>query len=142
MDHLPHGLFLSWVSVAQVTSWVLQGGFLPCYCFWVFGIRKLVYLGALESCVTFVGTLTMLPFVPGAWHSGASGFRAMTIVSAFLLKDLVLLVVSVYLLRQDVSRVVSSRDASNLESGVLQGSCCVSRVFKLLFSLPAAPSLG
>jgi hypothetical protein len=53
-----------------------------------------------------------------------------------------LLVVSVYLLRQDVSRVVSSRDASNLESGVLQGSCCVSRVFKLLFSVPTAPALG
>ena len=101
-----------------------------------------MYLGALESCVTFVSTLTMLPFVPGAWHSGASGFQAMTIVSAFLLKDLVLLVVSVYLLRQDVSRVVSSRDASNLESGVLQGSRCVSRVFKLLFSVPTAPALG
>ena len=142
MDHLPDGLFLSWVSVAKVTYWVLLGGFLPCYCFWVFGIRKLVYLGALESCVTFVSALTMLPFVPGAWHSGASGFQAMTIVSAFLLKDLVLLVVSVYLLRQDVSRVVSSRDASNLESGVLQGSCCVSRVFKLLFSVPTAPALG
>jgi hemolysin D len=28
------------------------------------------------------------------------------------------------------------------ESGVLQGSCRVSRVFKLLFSLPAGPSLG
>ena len=28
------------------------------------------------------------------------------------------------------------------EGGVLQGSCRVSRVFKLLFSLPAAPSLG
>ena len=27
-------------------------------------------------------------------------------------------------------------------TGVLQGSCRVSRVFKLLFSLPAAPSLG
>ena len=26
--------------------------------------------------------------------------------------------------------------------GVLQGSCRVSRVFKLLFSLPAGPSLG
>jgi hypothetical protein len=30
----------------------------------------------------------------------------------------------------------------HLYSGVLQGSCRVSRVFKLLFSLPAAPSLG
>ncbi len=32
--------------------------------------------------------------------------------------------------------------ASLVEGGVLQGSCRVSRVFKLLFSLPAAPSLG
>ena len=30
----------------------------------------------------------------------------------------------------------------NVSGGVLQGSCRVSRVFKLLFSLPAAPSLG
>jgi hypothetical protein len=29
-----------------------------------------------------------------------------------------------------------------LRPGVLQGSCRVSRVFKLLFSLPAGPSLG
>jgi hypothetical protein len=29
-----------------------------------------------------------------------------------------------------------------LRAGVLQGSCRVSRVFKLLFSLPAGPSLG
>jgi hypothetical protein len=32
----------------------------------------------------------------------------MTIVSAFLLKDLVLLVVSVYLLKQDVARVIEA----------------------------------
>jgi hypothetical protein len=33
----------------------------------------------------------------------------MTIVAAFLLKDLVLLTVSVYLLRQDVLRVIAAR---------------------------------
>jgi uncharacterized membrane protein YkgB len=35
----------------------------------------------------------------------------MTIVSAFLLKDLVLLAVSVYLLMQDVEREIAAREA-------------------------------
>jgi uncharacterized membrane protein len=52
---------------------------------------------------------TIMPFAPGAWHEGAGGFTAMTIVSAFLLKDLVLLVVSIYLLRQDVRRHLKAR---------------------------------
>lgn len=75
--------------------------------------KKLGILGALGSIVTFVSTLTILPFAPGAWHDGAGGFPAMTIVSAFLLKDLVLLVVSVYLLKQDVSRVVGTRESAS-----------------------------
>ena len=36
----------------------------------------------------------------------------------------------------------NDRIAQIVGYGVLQGSCRVSRVFKLLFSLPAAPSLG
>ena len=56
--------------------------------------------------VTFIATFTALPFVPDAWDAGAGGFPAMTSNSAFLLKDLVLLAVSVYLLKQDVQRVV------------------------------------
>ncbi|MHC8324557.1 YkgB family protein [Pseudomonas sp. LB1P83] len=84
---------------------------------WTFGLllllgfwnKKLGVLGALGSCATFIGTLTILPFAPGAWHPEAGGFPAMTIVSAFLLKDLVLLVVSVYLLKQDVARVIDAR---------------------------------
>jgi len=79
---------------------------------WTFGLliflgfwnKKLGILGALGSCATFIGTVTIMPFAPGAWHEGAGGFPAMTIVAAFLLKDLVLLTVSVYLLRQDVAR--------------------------------------
>ncbi|MGX5219356.1 YkgB family protein [Pseudomonas sp. S9] len=71
--------------------------------------KKLGVLGALGSCATFLGTLSIFPFAPGAWHQGAGGFPAMTIVSAFLLKDLVLLAVSVYLLKQDVSRVIAAR---------------------------------
>jgi hypothetical protein len=37
----------------------------------------------------------------------------MTMVSAFLLKDLVLLVVSVYLLKQDVARVLEARSSAD-----------------------------
>lgn len=85
---------------------------------WTFGLliflgfwnKKLGILGALGSCVTFISTLTIMPFAPGAWHEGAGGFPAMTIVAAFLLKDLVLLVVSVYLLKQDVARVIEARN--------------------------------
>nr|WP_280949189.1 DUF417 family protein [Hyphomicrobium sp. 802] len=37
------------------------------------------------------------------------GFPAMTINSAFLLKDLVLLAVSVYILKEDVQRVLNEQ---------------------------------
>lgn len=72
--------------------------------------KKLGILGALGSCATFLATVTIMPFAPGAWHEGAGGFPAMTIVAAFLLKDLVLLTVSVYLLKQDVARQLKVMD--------------------------------
>lgn len=68
--------------------------------------KKLGVLGALGSIATFISTLTILPFVPNGWDAGAGGFPAMAMNAAFLLKDLVLLVVSVYLLRQDVIRAL------------------------------------
>jgi uncharacterized membrane protein YkgB len=88
---------------------------------WTFGTllflgfwnKKLGVLGALGSAFTFVATFTVLPFVPGAWDAAAGGFPAMTATSAFLLKDLVLLVVSIYLLRQDVARVIEARVSAN-----------------------------
>jgi uncharacterized membrane protein YkgB len=72
--------------------------------------KKLGVLGALGSVFTFIATVTVIPFVPGAWDAAAGGFPAMTMVSAFLLKDVVLLIVSVYLLKQDVERVLAQRD--------------------------------
>jgi uncharacterized membrane protein YkgB len=73
--------------------------------------KKLGILGALGSCFTFIGTLTIIPFIPSGWASSAGGFPAMTETVAFLLKDLVLLAASVYLLRQDIVRasVVTQR---------------------------------
>jgi uncharacterized membrane protein YkgB len=73
--------------------------------------KKLGVLGALGSIATFISTLTILPFVPDGWDAGAGGFPAMAMNAAFLLKDLVLLVVSVYLLRQDVQRASEARQS-------------------------------
>jgi uncharacterized membrane protein YkgB len=70
--------------------------------------KKLGILGALGSCFTFLGTITIIPFFPNGWAASAGGFPAMTGNVAFLMKDVVLLAVSVYLLRQDVMRVAES----------------------------------
>ena len=82
---------------------------------WIFGSliflgywnKKLGVLGALGAVFTFIATLTAMPFVPDAWDLGAGGFPVMGIVAAFLLKDLVLLAVSIYLLKQDAQRVLA-----------------------------------
>jgi len=81
---------------------------------WTFGTllflgfwnKKLGILGAIGSCITFIGTVTIIPFMPNGWAVSAGGFPAMTEHVAFLMKDIVLLSVSLYLLRQDVARVV------------------------------------
>lgn len=79
---------------------------------WLFGAllflgfwnKKLGILGALGSCVTFITTVTIIPFIPNGWDP-AAGFPAMAGNVAFLMKDVVLLAVSIYLLKQDVARV-------------------------------------
>jgi uncharacterized membrane protein YkgB len=85
---------------------------------WVFGAllfagfwnKRLGILGALGSCFSFLSTITIIPFIPNGWAPSAGGFPAMTETVAFLLKDLVLLAVSVYLLRQDVIRAAAVTD--------------------------------
>ena len=49
--------------------------------------------------------------MPEGWYVAAGGFPAMTGNVPFLMKDVVLLAVSVYLLKQDVQRVVQSTPA-------------------------------
>ncbi len=86
---------------------------------WTFGTllflgfwnKKLGILGALGSCATFVGTVTIIPFMPNGWDASAGGFPAMTGNVPFLMKDVVLLAVSVYLLKQDVQRAARSTSA-------------------------------
>jgi len=78
--------------------------------------RKLGILGALGSCVTFASTVTIIPFMPNGWDP-AAGFPAMAGNVPFLVKDVVLLAVSIYLLKQDVMRVsVSAPHAGDTKS--------------------------
>ena len=58
--------------------------------------------GALGSVATFLCTVTIIPF--NGWEKSAGGFPAMVGNVAFLMKDVVLLAVSVYLLQQDLMR--------------------------------------
>jgi uncharacterized membrane protein YkgB len=74
--------------------------------------KKLGMLGAIGSIATFISTLTILPFVPDGWDPGAGGFPAMAMNAAFLLKDLVLLVASFYLLSQDARRVLNRAEVA------------------------------
>jgi uncharacterized membrane protein YkgB len=94
---------------------------------WTFGTllflgfwnKRLGILGALGSCATFIGTVTIIPFMPDGWDASAGGFPAMTGNVPFLMKDIVLLAVSVYLLRQDVMRVLSAAKQKHQMSAVI-----------------------
>ena len=82
---------------------------------WTFGTllflgfwnKKLGVLGALGSSVTFISTVTIIPFMPDGWDAAAGGFPAMTGNVPFLMKDVVLFAASIYLLKQDVMRASS-----------------------------------
>lgn len=68
---------------------------------WGFWNPKAGLLGAILSVGTFVTTVTIIPFMPDGWNA-AAGFPAMQGNVAFLMKDVVFLAVSVYLLEQDL----------------------------------------
>ena len=119
IPYISNGPLISWmypVFGIRGACWFLG------VCEWLFGLllflgfrnKKLGILGALGSCGSFVGTITIIPFFPNGWAASAGGFPAMTGDVAFLMKDVVLLAVSVYLLRQDVLRVVSAAPEDKL----------------------------
>ena len=80
--------------------------------FWGFWNRQAGILGALGSCLTYVATVTIIPFMPNGWDEVAGGFPAMTGNVPFLMKDVVLLAASFYLLKQDVVGAIQSRDCT------------------------------
>ena len=110
IPYISHGPLIFWmypVFGVRGATWFLG------VAEWTFGTllflgfwnKKLGILGALGSCFSFIATVTIIPSLPNGWAPSAGGFPAMTEHVAFLMKDLVLLAVSVYLLRQDVMRV-------------------------------------
>src|SRR5580704_16953904 len=113
---ISNGPLLSWmypVFGIQGASWFLGVSE------WLFGAllflgywnKQLGILGALGACVSFIMTISIIPFMPDGWAASAGGFPAMTGNVPFLMKDLVLFAVSVYLLKQDVMRVLLSADS-------------------------------
>ena len=70
---------------------------------WGFWNKKAGILGALGCCFAMIGTVTIIPFMPDGWDA-AAGFPAMKGNVAFLMKDVVLLAASFYLLKQDLVR--------------------------------------
>jgi uncharacterized membrane protein YkgB len=112
-----NGPLISWmypVFGVQGSSWFLGVSE------WLFGAllllgfwnKKLGILGAAGSCVTFIMTITIIPFMPDGWNAAAGGFPAMQGNVAFLMKDLVLFAVSFYLLKQDVARILASAESA------------------------------
>jgi uncharacterized membrane protein YkgB len=65
---------------------------------------RLGILGALGSIATFIGTTSIIPFLPGGWAVEAGGFPIMTLPLGFLMKDVLFLAASFYLLKQDMTR--------------------------------------
>src|ERR1700756_4907771 len=117
IPYISNGPLISWMSPAfgvRGASWFLGVSE------WLFGAllflgfwnKRLGLLGALGSCVTFIMTITIIPFMPDGWAASAGGFPAMVGNVAFLMKDVVLFAVSFYLLKQDVERVLRSADSA------------------------------
>jgi uncharacterized membrane protein YkgB len=137
IPYISHGPLISWmypVLGLRGATWFLG------VAEWAFGLllllgfwnKQLGILGALGACFSFIATLTIIPFMPDGWAPSAGGFPAMTEKVAFLMKDLVLLAASFYLLRQDVLRAASAgelyrdlQDAATVKEGrqVCQSPC-------------------
>lgn len=124
IPYFSHGPFIFWLphvfgirgATRFLGVWEWMTGLLLFLGFWD---KRLGMLGALGSCVAFVGTVTIIPFMPNGWAASAGGFPAMTADVAFLMKDVVLLAVSFYLLKQDLLRLSRSVATSSAKRGNL-----------------------
>ena len=117
IPYISNGPLLFWmypVFGIRGASWVLgvsEWSF-ALLLFLGFWHKRLGILGALGSCAAFIGTVTIIPFMPDGWS--AEGFPAMTGNVPFLMKDIVLFAASLYLLKQDVARVAGSAPRTEL----------------------------
>jgi uncharacterized membrane protein YkgB len=119
IPYISNGPLLFWmypVFGIRGASWVLgvsEWSF-ALLLFLGFWRKRLGLLGALGSCAAFIGTVTIIPFMPDGWAASAGGFPAMTGNVPFLMKDVVLFAASLYLLKQDVARVAASAPQTEL----------------------------
>lgn len=119
IPYISNGPLISWmypVFGIRGASWFLgvSEWLFAALMFWGYWNKRAGILGDLGSCFSFVCTATIIPFMPGGWAASAGGFPAMTGNVPFLMKDLVLLAVSFYLLKQDLvaaSRAVAEQPA-------------------------------
>src|SRR3954454_15355335 len=112
IPYISHGPLIFWlypVFGIQGASWFLgvSEWLIGALLFLGFWDKRLGILGALGSTATFIMTVTIIPFMPNGWDPVA-GFPAMAGNVPFLIKDVVLLAASIYLLKQDVARVALS----------------------------------
>jgi uncharacterized membrane protein YkgB len=122
---ISNGPLISWLYPAfgiRGASWFLGvvEWLLCLLLFWGFWSRPAGILGALGSCATYVATVTIIPFVPNGWDAVAGGFPAMTGIVPFLLKDVVLLAASFYLLKQDVADALRSPDYTRTQKYLIE----------------------
>ena len=125
VPYISNGPLISWLYPAfgiRGGSWLLGVvEWLICLLlFWGFWNRRAGLLGALGSCATFVATVTIIPFMPNGWDEVAGGFPAMTGNVPFLIKDIVLLAASFYLLKQDVVSAIRSPNCAGIEKYLVE----------------------
>src|SRR2546428_573731 len=92
IPYISNGPLISWmypVFGIRGASWLLgvsEWSF-ALLLFLGFWHKRLGILGALGSCAAFIGTVSIIPFMPDGWVASAGGFPAMTGNVAFLMKD-------------------------------------------------------
>jgi uncharacterized membrane protein YkgB len=109
IPYISNGPFIFWmypVFGIRGASWFLGvSEWLICALLFLgFWDKRLGILGAIGSTITFTSTVTIIPFMPNGWDP-AAGFPAMAGNVPFLMKDVVLVAASIYLLKQDALRV-------------------------------------
>jgi uncharacterized membrane protein YkgB len=105
---ISNGPLISWMYLvfdSRGASWFLGASewLFAALLFWGFWNKKAGVFGALGCAFAMIGTVTIIPFMPNGWDA-AAGFPAMKGNVAFLMKDVVLLAASFYLLKQDMVR--------------------------------------
>lgn len=99
-----HSQLMSWMHVAWgirgasyalgLAEWSIAILLIAGFCW-----PRVAFVGACGSALTFATTLTLILSTPHGWVQSAGGFPAMASSTSFLIKDVVLLSVSIVLAR-------------------------------------------